>query len=210
MERWCVGAQLLKGSQFQMSMPPRSVPVAHPARMFALSVALIATTLAITPSASLASRAKPHQPRIYINNCGPELEPPAFGLWGGCSSSPAPPPLSTAYGLVYRHYGTRLALASGMVDVCLGPGSEVLEWCFQLPQDRAERGQSYRSFPAAFRFFDVLSCTSQELPAPHLYYGKFSFRFAGRPWETHAFVIPNRRYFWPGPAKCHPVRLSKR
>jgi hypothetical protein len=192
-----------------MSMPPRSVLAAHPGRLLALSVALIATALAITPSASLASRARARQPRIYINVCGPELEPRAFNLWG-CSTSPAPPPLSRAYGLTYRHYGTSLALARGMVDVCLGPGSEVLEFCFQLPQDRAERGESYRSFPALFRFFDVLSCTSQELPAPHLYYGKFSFTFAGRPWETHAFVIPNRRFVSPGPAKCHPVRLSKR
>jgi hypothetical protein len=135
------------------------------------------------------------------------LAPQAFLVYG-CSTSPAPPPLTRAFDLTYRHYGTALALATGEVDVCLGPNSEVLEFCLEGERFQAEVGQSYHSFPATLRFFDVVSCTTREYPAPRLYYGKFSYTFAGRPWETHTDLPPNR-FAVPGPAKCHPVKLAK-
>jgi len=84
----------------------------------------------------------------------------------------------------------------------------VLEACLEGAQYQAERGQSYRSFPATFRFFDVVSCTSREFPLPHLYYAKFSYTFAGRPWETRT-DLPLNRIGVNEPAKCHPARPPK-
>ena len=166
--------------------------------------------VALTPSTSLAGRVKPRQPLIYVNVCSPQLAPRAFGLFG-CSTSPAPPPLTRAYGLSYRHYGASVALANGMVDACLGSDSQLLEACLEGERFQAERGESYRSYPAEFRFFQVVRCTSREHPRPRLYYGKFSYTFAGRPWETRTNLPPARGGdAAAGPAKCRPVRLPRR
>jgi hypothetical protein len=177
-----------------------------------VAIAAGVAALALMPAASLARRMKAHLPRVYVGDtCVPELAPRAFVVYG-CSTSPAPPPLTGAYDLTYRHYGTGLALATGKLAVCLGPKSQVLEACLEGERYQAEAGQSYLSFPATFRFFDVVSCTTHEYPGrpvPRLYYGKLSYTFAGRPWETHTDLPPDR-LAESRPAKCHPVRLSRR
>jgi len=169
-----------------------------------VSVALAA--VALTPAVSLAHPTKPHTPLIYINSCGTKVAPK---LWlFGCTNALGPLRQTEAYDLTYRHYGTGLALASGKMNVCLGPGSKVLAFCAEA----APAEVAYLSGPASLRFFDVVRCTSDAFSAPRLLYGKASFTLAGRPWET----VTNPPTTYPGsPAesehlKCHPVKLARR
>jgi hypothetical protein len=180
-------------------------------RLFAAAaVGLVA--LALMPAVTLARRVKPPSPRIYVyvHDCAPFSIVAPVRLFGFCSTSPSPPPLTRAYVVKYRHYGTGLALGTGELEVCLGPHSEVLEYCLEGEHFQAERGESYSSFPASFRFFDVVSCTSHNYPVPRLYYGEFSYTFDGRPWETRTDLPPlgSREHYVP--AKCHPARLPTR
>jgi hypothetical protein len=164
--------------------------------------------LPLMPAVGVARRANAHQPRIYIDACGAAFAPRSFLF--ECSTSAGPPPQTRAFDLTYRHYGTGLALAVGEVDVCLGPDSRVQEFCLEGARYRAEAGESYRTYRATFRFFDVVSCTSRMYSGPRLFYGKFSYTFAGRPWETRTHLPPENFFFEDERLKCHPVRLPVR
>jgi hypothetical protein len=174
-----------------------------------VAVAVSAAALASMPAVSLARHAKAHLPRIYISLCGtPAVAPPRF-LFGPCGDALGPLRQAEALDLKYRHYGTGLVLASGEVRVCLGPSSQVLALCGEYPEYPKEE-PSFLSYPAAFRFFDVVSCTSRVYVIPSLFYGKFSYTFAGRPWETRSHLPPNNFFVEHERLRCHPVTLPRR
>ena len=183
------------------------VSVIKPCRRFPslLPLAPLACLLAalLFPSASLAARAAP---RIYIAGCDtPFFEPRSFIF--ECSPAVDPPPTPRAYGLTYRHYGSSVAFASGWVSVCLVGPPEQLQVCpytYPQPPDKSEH-----TFAASFRFFDVISCTGGlSRYGTHLYYGEFSYTFAGLPWASSARPFTDAG----GPAQqpiCRPARLPR-
>ncbi|HTY96066.1 MAG TPA: hypothetical protein VMB91_03430, partial [Solirubrobacteraceae bacterium] len=105
-----------------------------------------------------------------------------FLLFDECPEGVGTVQVPEAYDLTYRDYGAPLARASGEVRLCLGPQSRVLKYCGEYPGYPAAEPQ-YLSYPAVFRFFDVVRCTSHVLSGQRLFYGKVSYTFAGRPWE---------------------------
>jgi hypothetical protein len=184
-------------------------------RALLVAVAVSVASLALMPAASVAHHTKAGLPRIYMASClpvGPQwaistVAPRAFRV--GCVPDVAlgPQRLEEAYDVTYRHYGTGLALGFGKVRVCLGPNSEVEEAC---TQHTGYPYPSYLSYPASFRFFDVVRCTSPVYSGPRLLYGKFSYTFAERPWEIRTNLMPSELARENEPLRCQPVKLPRR
>src|SRR5271165_4887514 len=159
----------------------------------------------LLPHAARANRS-PRKPRIYVAGCSePLFAPHSFEFV--CGSEPDPPPTPRALGLVYRHYGSTVAVASGWLRVCLVGAPQQLHVCpYGYPQPAEE---SRHTYPASFRFFDVISCTGGITGfGTHFYYGEFSYTFAGLPWTTRPRPFTDAG----GPdqqPKCRPAHLAE-
>jgi hypothetical protein len=161
--------------------------------------------LALLPSAGRAKGA-PGNPRIYVAGCSqPFFAPRSFAF--ECSSAVDPPPTPHAYGLTYRRYGAAVALASGLLKVCLvGPPQQLRVCPYEYPQPAEV---SEHAYTASFRFFHIIRCTGGITGfGTHLYYGEFSYTFAGLPWVTRTRPFTDVG----GPdqqPKCRPAHLAR-
>lgn len=173
-------------------------------RVASLLVTLaLVVVLALVPVAR-ADRAASRRPKIYLSTCeNVVVAPRSFEVVcvapGGLLGTTFP---STAEHLIYRHYGSGVALATGVIHACLLGPVQDLRLCPEgllPPSEEAET--SGRVLPASFRFFDVVSCTrvdAQFPPGksvfyvrPHLFYRKLSYRLAGQAWNTRSIMPRN-------------------
>lgn len=180
------------------------------AKWSAAGAALLAAAATLSlPGRSSAANTRPAGHRaIFIAGCWGRaaVAPTTFPF--ECTSGLAAPPLPYAYGLKYRHYGTKVATATGSVWICLEGEPALFRRCTR-PWGVAEwPEESAHTFRASFRFFGVQHCSGgPNKITPGLYYTRIGYTFAGRAWETlsHLPFVEGADEQQPA---CHPWRGS--
>jgi hypothetical protein len=181
--------------------------------------------LALFGALARAAGAEPSRPRIYISRCDGRtvVAPGSFEVIcaspGGLLGTTFP---STAEHLVYRHYGSAVALATGSINACLLEPVQNLRLCPEgllPPSEEAETSRDHM-LAASFRFFDIVRCTHVDANGSlnrrssiydtwQLYYREFSYRFAGQPWNTQS-IAPRNEIETSVQPTCRNVKLRKR